>query len=94
MLQKAFVATRIELQKINSLDEFNRTPLHHACWSRSITCIKLLLKMGADVDTLKCPTAHLHAAYLCNKVECAEMLLKHGANVCAFNCSDKTPLCL
>ncbi|GIZ01971.1 hypothetical protein CEXT_10031 [Caerostris extrusa] len=60
---------------INILDSNNESPLHNASYYGNGALAEVLLKMGADVDTPRCPTTPLYVACLFDNVECAEMLL-------------------
>ncbi|GIX82517.1 hypothetical protein CEXT_812341 [Caerostris extrusa] len=71
-----------------------RIPLMCSCFSGSIDCTKLLLKMGADVHAPQGQTTSLHIACQEDKVECAELLIKYGANINALNQNRATPFCI
>ena len=64
------------------MDYSCRTPLHLASEKGKITCVKLLINDGADVDALdndeRCP---LYGAAALGRVTCCKMLLEAGCNV-------------
>lgn len=71
---------------MNACDQFNWTPLHHACHAGQLDIIKLLLEAGASVDppTLNGATPLMRAIESC-RPSCVEYLIKAGAKINAVN---------
>jgi len=79
---------------INATSEEGFTPLHQAALHGCHQIIKLLIKEGANVNSI---TKHnkatpLHLSVYKNNVECTELLLNNGALINAQDRSLRTPL--
>jgi ankyrin repeat protein len=79
---------------INSLDNYNRTPLHWACRIDNIELVRLLIEQGSDLNRMDMNgIAPIHSLASRGFVKAAELLIERGANI---NIQDKfglvTPL--
>ncbi len=73
--------------------EFGGTPLLWAAVTGQAETIELLIRRGANVNTVsRDGGTALHASAFLGHVKAVEVLLKHGANVNAVNGSGSTPL--
>jgi ankyrin repeat protein len=78
--------------KVNVTDDSNNTPLHWAGFKGQAGAAELLIKAGADVNSIGSGESPLHTAAVRGKWKVVEVLLKHGANVNALNYLGHTPL--
>lgn len=71
---------------MNAKDQFNWTPLHHACHAGQLDIMELLVDSGSQVDTpaLNGATPLMRAIESCRPA-CVEYLIKAGAKVNAKN---------
>lgn len=71
---------------VNAYDQFNQTPLHHACFAGHEAIVELLLQHGAVVDakTSGGVTPLMRAIQSC-RVSCVEKLINFHANINATN---------
>jgi ankyrin repeat protein len=81
------VVERRDFENVNEKDEDGYTPLHIASWSGHLSCMRELIKRGADVnekdDFLNQPS--LHFAALFRSFDCIKLLIENGANVDEVN---------
>lgn len=81
---------RLLLQKGIPVDEKNAngvTPLHHAAYGGSHSCLTELLSQGANVNAVTADKGTpLHYGAIRGNHRCLQILLTHGANV---NAQDK-----
>ncbi|MHB9037626.1 MAG: ankyrin repeat domain-containing protein [Armatimonadota bacterium] len=76
---------------VNALDEFGRTPLHHAVRCDKVAAARILLANGADVNAVETPsgcTPVFHAA----SMEMLDILLLAGADISQRDTKGRTPL--
>lgn len=83
---------------VNAVDQFNWTPLHHACHAGHVDIIKMLVQSGAMVDAVAMngATPLMRAIESC-RFSCVEYLIKAGAKVMAENkkgTGSDTKICL
>lgn len=71
---------------VNAVDQFNWTPLHHACHAGHVAITIMLVQSGAVVDAVAMngATPLMRAIESC-RFSCVEYLIKSGANVMAKN---------
>ncbi len=75
------------------VDEYGRTPLHHACSEGDVSLVGRLLHDGANPNALDDRgLSPLHFAAQNHSVAIARALLKHGAEVDSVNVDGNTPL--
>lgn len=81
-------------EPLDTLNSYDRTPLHSACLYYKAEIVSLLLDHGADVNKKNKfgKWTALHAACEANAFEIVELLLKHGALVDIKNRYGATPL--
>ncbi|XP_041663580.1 ankyrin repeat and SOCS box protein 11 [Cheilinus undulatus] len=68
------------------------TPLYSACTAKAADCVRLLLHLGADVQTGCGQDSPLHAAVRSGGADIVDLLLDFGADGCCRNAEGKTPL--
>ena len=71
---------------VNACDQFNWTPLHHACHAGQVNIIDLLVQSGAVIEALALngSTPLIRAIESC-RPSCVDYLIKAGAKVTAEN---------
>lgn len=84
---------------VDHRDKYGFTVLHKVCMikeERYTECLKLLVKIGADVNIRAYSNRHMmypiHAATMYDNAEALRVLLKAGANVNALDVCEKTAL--
>jgi len=78
---------------VNYADSDGYTPLHRACYSGHIDCVKYLCKHGADIEARTTDDWRpLHCAVRWNNVEAAQYLIEQGADINAKSVGGNTPL--
>uniref|UniRef100_A0A8C2HKB3 Uncharacterized protein n=1 Tax=Cyprinus carpio TaxID=7962 RepID=A0A8C2HKB3_CYPCA len=81
-----------QVADVNAVDQFNWTPLHHACHAGHVAITIMLVQSGAVVDAVAMngATPLMRAIESC-RFSCVEYLIKSGANVMAKNKRDISP---
>ncbi|KAI4903603.1 hypothetical protein NFI96_013569 [Prochilodus magdalenae] len=71
---------------VNACDQFNWTPLHHACHAGQVDIIDLLVQSGAELNAVALNGATpLMRAIESSRISCVDYLIKAGAKVQAEN---------
>uniref|UniRef100_A0A671NFQ9 Ankyrin repeat and SOCS box containing 13a, tandem duplicate 2 n=1 Tax=Sinocyclocheilus anshuiensis TaxID=1608454 RepID=A0A671NFQ9_9TELE len=70
---------------LEAYDLYYGTPLHVACASRHLECVKVLLNAGVQVDATRLYETPLHHAAKSNNVDMIELLVEFGANIYSCN---------
>ena len=90
---RATVDALKEAEVLNTADELGYTPLHYAAESGKPDIVKVLIKVGADVDAKdKDGDTPLHITAFNGYTAIAKALLEAGAEVNAKNNYGRTPL--
>ena len=83
----------IRMLGVNTRNEYDETPLHHAGWGGHTTVAELLISKGAEVNAGGCfGEAPLHRAAEWGHTAVAELLIANGADLNAESCIGDTPL--
>uniref|UniRef100_A0A671NE96 Ankyrin repeat and SOCS box containing 13a, tandem duplicate 2 n=1 Tax=Sinocyclocheilus anshuiensis TaxID=1608454 RepID=A0A671NE96_9TELE len=75
---------------LEAYDLYYGTPLHVACASRHLECVKVLLNAGVQVDATRLYETPLHHAAKSNNVDMIELLVEFGANI--YSCGNPLSL--
>ncbi|XP_020504442.2 ankyrin repeat and SOCS box protein 11 [Labrus bergylta] len=67
------------------------TPLYSACVAQAVSCVRLLLHSGADVQIGCGQDSPLHAAVRAGGADVVDLLMDFGADACCRNVEGKTP---
>ena len=79
--------------EIDAEDNDRGTPLHNACFSGHVDCVKLLLAAHANLNRADDKGASpLHLAVLNGHLEVAQLLVEKGAQVESTDDREMTPV--
>ena len=92
-IKKAKELIENDASLINSKDEAENTPLHHAAMIGSIEMTELLLSKGADINAQNTQSnTPLHEAIQNRKENISALLIEKGADLTKINIHQQTPL--